>query len=297
MMRTTRILGGESTQGLAFGALDGGRGLVAAVVGSIALWILSIFIGSEVLDVDPSERAAAFKKVILFFSLLIFAISILVAYALRPLARTSSIDFERLSAEGLRKVLRLPTVWLQALIIICAYSGYRVADDFSLLAQDVLGYNEVDAAGVGTISLWLRPIAAIGAGLLADRVSTSRMTQCCFILLIIAGLVMGFWPITANVSLVVLFVIVTTCVGVYALRGLYFAIMKEGRIPIAVTGTAVGMASIVGYLPDIYMAPLTGWLVDEYPGALGHQYVFMLLAAFSVLGLVATIIFRSVAKA
>jgi hypothetical protein len=40
------------------------------------------------------------------------------------------------------------------------------------------------------------------------------------------------------------------------------------------------------------MGPLMGWLLDRNPGALGHQHLFMVLAAFSLLGLVATILFH-----
>ena len=44
------------------------------------------------------------------------------------------------------------------------------------------------------------------------------------------------------------------------------------------TGTAVGVVSLIGYTPDIFIGPLMGYFLDEYPGALGHQCVFALLA-------------------
>ena len=159
------------------------------------------------------------------------------------------------------------------------------------MAQDVLGYDEVESAGVGTLTLWMRPIAAITAGLLADKLSSSRMTMICFVLLIFGGLLMGFGPVATDSDAIVMITIVSTGLGVFALRGLYFAIMEEGNIPLAVTGTAVGLASIVGYLPDIYMAPLMGILIDTNPGSLGHQYVFRLLAGFAAVGLIATYFF------
>ena len=91
-------------------------------------------------------------------------------------------------------------------------------------------------------------------------------------------------------------VVSSTCLGVYAMRGLYFAIMGEAKIPLSITGTVVGLASVIGYLPDIYMSPLIGKLNDLYPGALGHRYVFMLLAGFSVLGVLAVLEFRRLNK-
>ena len=73
-------------------------------------------------------------------------------------------------------------------------------------------------------------------------------------------------------------------VGVYGLRAIYFAVMDKGNIPLIYTGTAVGLISIIGYAPDIFSGPLTGYFLDEYPGIEGYQYVFSVLALFSCIG-------------
>lgn len=41
MIKATRILGGELNQGKAFGFLDGGRGLVAALFGALGVLVFS----------------------------------------------------------------------------------------------------------------------------------------------------------------------------------------------------------------------------------------------------------------
>jgi hypothetical protein len=53
----------------------------------------------------------------------------------------------------------------------------------------------------------------------------------------------------------------------------------------------VGIISVVGYSPDIFATPLIGYIIDKYPGILGHQYVFLMLVFFSILGLSASIKF------
>jgi len=82
----------------------------------------------------------------------------------------------------------------------------------------------------------------------------------------------------------VLITIAAASAGIFALRGLYYAIMGEGRIPIAYTGSAVGLVSVIGYTPDIFMGPVMGLLLDEFPGATGHHYLFAIVAAFSLVG-------------
>ena len=86
--------------------------------------------------------------------------------------------------------------------------------------------------------------------------------------------------------------IVTTSVGVYALRGVYFALLAEGAVPIAFTGSAIGVISLVGFTPDVFMGPLMGVLLDGSPGVLGHQHVFASVTAFGFVGWMATAAFR-----
>ena len=86
--------------------------------------------------------------------------------------------------------------------------------------------------------------------------------------------------------------VILSAIGTYALRALYFSIMREGFIPINLTGTAVGIISFVGYTPDIFSGPIIGYLLDSNLGVTGYSAVFSLLAGFSLLGLVATLAFR-----
>ena len=71
-------------------------------------------------------------------------------------------------------MLKNPAVWLQGAIVVCAYTAYKGVDVFGLYARDVFGFNDVQAAFVSTLSLWVRPLTALAAGILADRFG-SRM--------------------------------------------------------------------------------------------------------------------------
>jgi hypothetical protein len=42
---------------------------------------------------------------------------------------------------------------------------------------------------------------------------------------------------------------------IFALRGLYYAIMEEGQVPLAYTGSAVGLVSVTGYAPSYAPKP------------------------------------------
>jgi len=78
--------------------------------------------------------------------------------------------------------------------------------------------------------------------------------------------------------------------AIFAIRGIYYALLEEGGIPLAVTGTATGIVSVVGYTPDIFMPLLGGALLDRYPGAPGYRFLFLFVAVLCVLGLLAALL-------
>jgi len=166
---------------------------------------------------------------------------------------------ETITINQIATLIKLPSVWLLAVIIVCGYVGYKITDDFSLYANEVLGYNELQSAVFGTSALWMRAVVAMLAGYLADKVNASKIISLCFILIIIGG---GSVAIGLLEQIVVLVIInlALVMIGVYAVRALYFALIQEARIPIFYTGTAVGIVSVLGFTPDIFISPWMGYL-------------------------------------
>lgn len=297
MIRAVRQLGGKHYSGSAFGLLDGGRGLVAAAAASIAVMIYASLLPADVASATISERSQAFEKMILVFAGATAAASVLVWFVIPNPDPARNGERSTVTLFGAFSVLRLPAVWLQSIIIVCAYVAYKGLDDVSLYAKVALGFDEVNAAYSGTVSMWVRPFAAVAAGLIADRTRVSHMTAASFLALATGAGVIASGILQAGMVAAFFIVIVGTSAAVHALRGLYFAIMQEGEIPLEYTGTVVGIVSTVGYTPDIFMGPLMGKLLDQSPGVLGHQHVFAVIAAFSLVGCAAALGFQRLMKA
>ena len=122
------------------------------------------------------------------------------------------------------------------------------------------------------------------------------MTLISFILIAAGSTILASGSIAAGVEVFFMLAVVGTSLGIFALRGLYFAIMKEGRIPLAITGSAVGFVSLLGYTPDVFMGPLMGWLLDRSPGAVGHQHVFWVVTGFALVGILASALFQRLTR-
>ena len=296
LIRATRAWGGAKLPGRAFGILDGGRGLVAAAIGSGAVALFAFFMPDEVQSATPDQRANAFRQVILLFSGITFAAAVFVWFALPRWSEPSHDVQNKIQPKGVGRLLRMPTVWLQAIVVVCAYVGYKGLDDVSLYAHVVLGFDEVQAARVGTLSMWVRPFAAIAAGFLADRLGVARMTILSLLVFGIGSAVIAAGAFRPSMTVFFFATLIATSAAVFALRGLYYAMMEEGRVPFGDTGSAVGIVSVVGYTPDIFMGPLMGILLDRWPGELGHQYVFAVLALSALVGLMASIFFWRIVR-
>lgn len=299
LIKATRIWGGTKKQGAAFGFLDGGRGLVAAGFGSLGVLVFSFFLNVDIAETSLIERKEAFRHVILFTSVTIIIIGLLAFYLLKPLQVDQDSDNQNSSfftKVDFLKVLKIPSVWLLMVIILCAYVGYKMTDVFSLYAKDVMLYDDIAAAKVGTSLLYMRPIIGIVIGLLADRTRASLWIIIGFFLTLITSLIFASGIISDQSTLLFILSIGLMALGIYSVRVLYFAAMEEGKIPLALTGTAVGIISIIGYTPDIFAGPLIGVLLDNSPSELGHQHVFLAMAGFTLIGLITSIIFFRISK-
>ena len=59
--------------------------------------------------------------------------------------------------------------------------------------------------------------------------------------------------------------------GVFSLRGIFYSLLKDANIPSLITGIAVGIVSFIGYLPDIYIGPVAGYLLESYNIIIGFK--------------------------
>jgi len=295
MIKAARFWGKTSTQVKAFGFLEGGRGLVGALIGTIGVLVFAYFLNvsdSKFPNLEQSRNA--FKYVVLLSSVIVAFVGFLVWKFMKVDQEIEkSVVLEKISLNKIKEVVFLPSVWLLMVIVMCAYVGYKVTDVFSLYALDVMQYNQVDSAEFATFLLYLRPLIAISIASFASRWENTLMLVIGFAVSFLGALLFSFGIITYSKTLLFLSSIFILAIGVYSLRALYFSIMEKGEIPLPLTGTAVGIISLIGYAPDIFIGPLMGYFLDHYKGILGHQYVFGLMAIFSLIGFFTSRVYKS----
>ena len=138
-------------------------------------------------------------------------------------------------------------------------------------------------------SSYIRVVSAIAAGFIVDRFSASKVILFLFGVLIVSYSILATVLPSANTLILIYPNIIITFMAVFGLKGVYFALLQETKTSANLTGTSVGLISVIGYAPDAFFNSITGRILDANPGAKGHQNFYFFLAAFSILGLLATI--------
>ena len=288
LIRATREWGGSSEQGLAFGLLEGGRGLIAASLASLLVIVLALFMPEDAAQATDAERRAGFQAVILGYSIITIAVGA-VAWLIVPEPEGPGARQARVFP-NMALVIRRPIIWAQATIVVCAYCTYKGVDYYSLYMVEVMGMDEVEAARVASWGAYIRPPAAILAGLVADRFDATRSIGFIFGLAALTYIVLSTVIPDNTAASVIYLNLALSAFAVFALRGIYFALLQETRTPRHITGAAVGMVSVVGFTPEIFFGPIAGRILDATPGAGGFHDLFALLAAITVIGVAVAVI-------
>lgn len=282
LIKATRNWGNPQNQGISFGLLDGGRGVVAAVLASLATAAYSIF--------DNVEESL--QSVLLIYSVAPLIAGIIIWFVIpenQYVSRGNNTKKLRtVNRAAVKKALQMKQIWLLALVVFCAYMLHVGSYDFPAYAERVYGQSKIFGAVLGTIRDWMRPVAAIMAGLLADRFRSSKTVGASFLLLVFSFLSLSIIKPASQYLWILWVQVILSALAIFSLRGVYFAILEETKVPLSLTGTAVGIVSFIGFSPDTFSHALSGWFVQNFPQS-GYRYYFAILTFIAVVGLVASI--------
>ncbi|MEG0306441.1 MAG: MFS transporter [Clostridium sp.] len=273
-VKAVRVLSDAEDQGKAFGWFEGGRGVAAAVMAPLAVIVFQI--GAKKLD-----DANGMKCVIIFYSILTIVSGLLVWWKMND---ENIGESERMSFKEIGKVLRLPAIWIIAIVTFCNYVFTLSLYYFTPYATGVLGMTVTLGATLAAVKRFISPISNVGGGYIADKVGTGNLLLVSFLAMAAGTLAILFLPLSTSSIIVftILFLVIYFFYNVnYALT---WAMMSEGDIPEQYSGTAAGIISTVGYLPEIFCSLLAGILIDGYPGVTGFRYYFGFLIVMLLIG-------------
>ncbi|WP_334011648.1 MFS transporter [Burkholderia cepacia] len=288
VIKRVNMIAGPDEQGRFFGLLDGGRGLVEALLATIAITLFAY-----VTQAHGGTDAAGFRLVVHLYAFFCIALGVLLALVKDPAGasdraaaaqRRTGSDRQGNVLTDLKTLAAIPELWLVAAIVFCGYQVFWATYSFSAyLHEGNFGLSATAAGFITTLKLWMRPIGGIGGGFLGDRVSKVSVLFWALVLaaLSLAGLIAApAHSPQAMLVVLVLFIGILT----YAIRGLYWSLLDDCKVPTHCAGLAIGLISVLGYSPDVFVPLINGYVTQTFPGAHGYQLYFGYIAAIALCG-------------
>ena len=280
-IKAVRILSGSGDQGKAFGFFEGGRGIAAALMAMAAVAAFRFGAGKV------ENEVAGMKAVIIFYSVLTILVGILVFFAVKGEDEEES---DKITFKGIGEVIKLPAVWIIAFVTFCNYVFTLSLYYFTPYSTSLLGATTVFAAGLAASKRWFSLFGNVGGGIITDKVGTGRMLLISFLVMAAGTAAILFLPLNGSslIPFTILFIVIYIFYNVNA--AMTWAMMDEGAIPEKYSGTAAGIISTVGYLPEIFCSLLAGSLMGKFPGVTGFRYYFGFLITMLLLGAVFVVV-------
>ncbi|MDD7601124.1 MAG: MFS transporter [Firmicutes bacterium] len=280
-IKAVRILSGSGDQGKAFGFFEGGRGIGAGLMATGAVFAFKIGAG------QMDDQVAGMRYAIIFYSVLTILMGVLVFFTVKEEKMEKS---DRVTFKGIGELLRMPAVWIIGFVTFCNYVFTLSMYYFTPYLTEILGATVTFAAALAASKRWFSLLGNVGGGIVTDKVGTGRMLLISFIVMAVGTVGMLLLPQNSGSIMIftVLFVIVYIFYNVnYAMT---WAMMDEGAIPERLSGSAAGLISTIGYLPEIFCSLLAGIMIDQNPGWEGYRNYFGFVTAMLVIGAVLVMI-------
>ncbi len=280
-IKLVAMLADKDQQGRFFGILDGGRGLVEALLATFAIALFAY-----ILSQDAGATKMALQQVIYLYVAVLLVVSPLVYWLLDDREEdtdTSEGSVKSVFIDDLKDVLSRREIWLCAICIVCGYQLFYATYSFSAYLQQNFSLTAVMVGYITVAKLWMRPIGGIAAGFIGDWLNPEKVLS---ILLVLASLSLAMMAFVPASSAALLMIVLVLLIGLltYGVRGLYWATLGGCNVPNKIKGLAIGIISVIGYFPEVYLPLLSAPLIENYPGGLGYKIYYLIVATCGLLG-------------
>lgn len=279
LMKAVRIVGTEEEQGFMYGLYYACNGIAAALTSFISLYAY---------NTAGEDIKSGFVRGVNASGVVVLIAAICLVFLMKEDAGkvTTESDDDKISLPMVGKVLKSPVVWILSIVILCGYGLKSSVSYFNPYLTEVVGVSAVNSGIFSIINNYLLLLLAPVGGILADKVFKSTCKWLSVSFVILAVLFGGVLLIPSDISPMVAS-IYTLLPGAVTMMmyGVVFSSVSEAGISRTMTGTVIGISSIIGYIPDsIYSVIFGKWLDNK--GAAGYTNIFIFLVTSGIVGAV-----------
>ncbi len=274
-IRATKDMAGPAEQGKFFGLLEGIRGLISTLASFAVAGIFAKF---------AAEQSG------LTWSLYFISAGTVSAAILTWFFFEDSMEKEPNESlmQDIFATFKSPLVWAIAIIVFSCYSAMAIGNYYTPYLTDVMGISTASVAFWATFWTYgCQFLAGPVGGIIGDKIgSRPKVLFISFVLLFVTGLCIYLSPVDKTWATMLILLVIALFAAMYAIRGVYFSLVEDLKIPAAISGAAIGFASVIGFAPDAFIYTWAGRILDHHPGAEGYKILFGTSAGLSAAGLI-----------
>ena len=284
--KAIRLVSTDETYSTNIGISYGIVGVVGLVISFVSIAIFGKF-------TDPAQ---GFHTVIMFFAI-INAVFAVLSFIFIP---KFADEFEQKSARfNLNEVIEAaknPGVWLTTLCMFFIYTIYTSLA-YTVSFVSAIGATAAVASIIGTIrtygtSLFSSPII----GGVAQKKTPSRTIVWCTIITAVCLAVLAISPKSAGFIIPAVVLVLVLSFFLNGAYGITSSMFTETRVPAAIFGSASGILSVIGFVPDMFVSPIAGKWLDTYDTNGAYTRIFAVLAVSAVLAMCCALAVRAYKK-
>ena len=275
-----RLLGGKEDSGSTYGWYYA-LGSVISLVCSIIFWAL--YASTE------NAHDAMFKTIIAMSVAVILAgILVQITFKEDATAMGELAEEDRFKLSDVGKAIRNPYLWWASIIMFLIYTIYSNVTYFTPYLSSQVGMDVSDSAFLGIIRGYVFYFLSPLGGYIADKLLKSTLKLYGYGFIVLGALFFITTQIPAGEGSVTIAIIISLLASAFAmmLYGVMWSILNEINIPIYYAATAIGLASMVIYLPDLFVPAMIGSWLDNLGEEAGYFRMFIFFGICCVLAVV-----------
>lgn len=293
-LKLVTLLAKKGEEGRFFGILDGGKGIIEAILASIAAGIFAFVLkGSSAL----SDKHDAFTSVVYMYSIICLIVALLVLIfvnvdnsteiaKIKENKENNKKNKKGLDLSAIKKIVSNQLILLLGGIIFTAYIVAQIVYYIGGYLETNIGISASVVATITVGMLWMRPIGAIGGGILGDRFGKRFIF---IVSLAITAIALTMMALLSTELSPYIFYALTGIVGlsVYSIRGLYWSLLGDLNIDDDELGLSIGVISFIGYMPDIILPLIVSLIMTSFgDNGYGAYLIFTALLSLVSIGFI-----------
>ena len=280
--KAIRLVSTEENYSTNIGVSYGVVGVVGLVISFISIAIFEAF-------KDPAE---GFHIVLMFFAGINAVFAVLSFIFIPKFADEFATERKKFNFSEVVQAFKHPGVWLTTLCMFFVYTIYTsLAYTVSFISA--IGATAAIASIVGTIrtygtSLFASPIV----GGIAEKKTPSKTIIVCMGITAVSLGAMAVAPKNSGFIIPSVVLIIALSFFLNGAYGVTSSMLTETKVPVAIFGSASGILSVIGFIPDMFVSPIAGKWLDTYDTSGAYTRIFAVLAVSAVLALLCAVAVR-----